>query len=284
MPRKVISDFYNRLSVEVRLLTIKFLKSSQPETIVYHQFSKTSKVREVTKKICEEMQLKEDDVRLWDFHNDRKLKILTDPLETMEEARIINNQKIFIEEKDQNGKFPKLSSNDSNREPTTPGLCGLQNLGNTCYMNSGIQCLSNIPSFSNYLLKKKYVSEINTVNPIGTHGELITEFADLLSEMWSGECSSIGPKDFKFKLEKFAPQFSGYNQQDSHELISSLLDGLHEDVNRIKEKKYSEGQDTENLSDLENAQLSWKTHVERNDSFIVDLVNKKKILHFFFSL
>ena len=39
---------------------------------------------------------------------------------------------------------------------------------------------------------------------------------------------------------RFAPQFSGYQQQDSQELLAFLLDGLHEDLNRVKKKPYVE--------------------------------------------
>ena len=37
-------------------------------------------------------------------------------------------------------------------------------------------------------------------------------------------------------IERFAPQFCGHNQQDSQELLTFLLDGLHEDLNRVREK------------------------------------------------
>ena len=39
---------------------------------------------------------------------------------------------------------------------------------------------------------------------------------------------------------RFAPRFSGYQQQDSQELLAFLLDGLHEDLNRVKQKPYIE--------------------------------------------
>lgn len=57
-------------------------------------------------------------------------------------------------------------------------------------------------------------------------------------------CSTI-----QVQVGKFAPQFSGYQQQDSQELLAFLLDGLHEDLNRIKKKPYVEIQDSNNRSD-----------------------------------
>ena len=39
------------------------------------------------------MGLLEENVRMWDYHGENKLKILTDPLNTMSDERIINNQK-----------------------------------------------------------------------------------------------------------------------------------------------------------------------------------------------
>ena len=41
------------------------------------------------------------------------------------------------------------------------GLTGLKNMGNTCYMSSTIQCLSNTPVLINYLIDKKYLHDIN---------------------------------------------------------------------------------------------------------------------------
>lgn len=48
------------------------------------------------------------------------------------------------------------------------------------------------------------------------------------------------PRGFKHQLASFAPQFAGYSQQDSQELLAFLLDGLHEDLNRIHHKPYIE--------------------------------------------
>lgn len=48
---------------------------------------------------------------------------------------------------------------------------------------------------------------------------------------------------------RFAPQFSGYQQQDCQELMAFLLDGLHEDLNRVKKKPYIEQSDADGRPD-----------------------------------
>lgn len=50
-------------------------------------------------------------------------------------------------------------------------------------------------------------------------------------------------------MGSFAPQFSGYNQHDAQELMAFLLDGLHEDLNRIRKKPYIEMKEEDGLSD-----------------------------------
>ncbi|ESR52440.1 hypothetical protein CICLE_v10024375mg [Citrus x clementina] len=150
------------------------------------------------------------------------------------------------------------------------GLAGLQNLGNTCFMNSALQCLVHTPDLAQYFLGD-YSDEINTENPLGMHGELALAFGDLLRKLWSSGRTAVAPRAFKGKLARFAPQFSGYNQHDSQELLAFLLDGLHEDLNRVKQKPYIEMKDSGGRPDEEVANECWKNHKARNDSLIVDV-------------
>ncbi|KAI3710591.1 hypothetical protein L2E82_40375 [Cichorium intybus] len=150
------------------------------------------------------------------------------------------------------------------------GLAGLQNLGNTCFMNSALQCLVHTPPLVDYFLQD-YSHEINKQNPLGMHGELAVAFGELLRKLWSSGRTAVPPRAFKGKLARFAPQFSGYNQHDSQELLAFLLDGMHEDLNRVKQKPYFETKDSEGRPDEEVANEFWSYHKARNDSIVVDV-------------
>ncbi|XP_061778663.1 ubiquitin carboxyl-terminal hydrolase 4 isoform X2 [Nerophis ophidion] len=170
------------------------------------------------------------------------------------------------------GGYNSYSSSYNYRESQSqPGLCGLSNLGNTCFMNSALQCLSNASPLTDYFLNDHYEAEINRGNPLGMRGEIAEAYADLVKQMWLSRNSSVAPRTFKTQVGRFAPQFSGYQQQDSQELLAFLLDGLHEDLNRVKKKPYLAQRDAEGRPDEIVAKEAWKNHRLRNDSVIVDI-------------
>ncbi|XP_076860909.1 ubiquitin carboxyl-terminal hydrolase 15 isoform X2 [Brachyhypopomus gauderio] len=170
--------------------------------------------------------------------------------------------------------YPPYNSyeySEQSRHSEKPGLCGLSNLGNTCFMNSATQCLSSIPPLTEYFLKDKFQAELNEDNPLGMKGEIAKAYAELIKQLWSGKFSYVTPRPFKTQVGRFAPQFSGYQQQDSHELLAFLLDGLHEDLNRIRKKPYIQLKDAAGRPDKVVAEEAWENHIKRNDSIIVDI-------------
>ncbi|OMJ94171.1 hypothetical protein SteCoe_2652 [Stentor coeruleus] len=174
-------------------------------------------------------------------------------------------------------KFHKINCKSYKATPEKQygrgGLVGLQNLGNTCFMNSALQCLSHTFELTEYFLNDRHRDELNYNNPLGTKGAaLALAYAKLVEEMWKGTSSVVSPWEFKKVLSKFAAQFSGYQQHDSHELLSFLLTGLHEDLNRVLNKKYKEMPDVTDKPDIEAANELWELFKERNDSIIVDLM------------
>lgn len=112
------------------------------------------------------------------------------------------------------------------------GLTGLKNLGNTCYMNSIMQCLSNTSPLVEYFYTDMYRRHINVGN--ATEGRVVKEVAALIRELWSGQCRYIASKDLRRIVGQYQQEFSGIDQQDSHEFLTILIDWLHSDLQTLQ--------------------------------------------------
>ncbi|MCQ2820418.1 MAG: hypothetical protein MJ252_24395 [archaeon] len=152
------------------------------------------------------------------------------------------------------------------------GLTGSHNLGNTCFMNSSIQCLSNSTELTAYFLSGEYKQDINKHNKLGLEGKLAESWSDLLNDFWIGDSAVSDARDFKSTMAKRKQQYAGYAQHDSHELITYFLDTMNEDLNKVTKKPYEEiSERKEGESDIEASKRWWDLHLRRNDSIITDL-------------
>ena len=154
--------------------------------------------------------------------------------------------------------------------PPAPGAVGMHNLGNSCYLNSIIQCLNHIAPLTQYYLEGNFLNEVNRQNPLGSGGHVSTAYATLLKEVWSGNYSALAPRLLKQTVASFAPQFRNSFQHDSQEFCQFLMDGLHEDCNRVKKKPYVEELEGFGMKDEHAAIETWRKHLLRHDSIIVD--------------
>ena len=152
------------------------------------------------------------------------------------------------------------------------GVCGGHNLGNTCFMNSSIACLSNCTELTTYFLTGKYKQNINSKNKWGLGGKLANAWYDLLQVYWNSSSRAGNPSNVKSAVAKIDKKFAGFGQQDSNEFMTEFLSILSEDLNKADKKIYKElSEKEEKESEIECADRFWKLHQERNDSIITDL-------------
>ena len=152
------------------------------------------------------------------------------------------------------------------------GLVGLTNLGNTCYMNSAIQCLSNCELLTKYFLSTYYKKEINCSSKYSSGGKIAHSYSEILDKLWKNNKSYINPIDFYRTFTSIVKVFSDSSQHDSHEMLVYLLEKLHEDLNRNVEKKYTElSEKQENETDIEASNRWWEIYLKRDNSIIMDL-------------
>ncbi|XP_061462159.1 ubiquitin carboxyl-terminal hydrolase 21 isoform X2 [Rhineura floridana] len=167
------------------------------------------------------------------------------------------------------------------------GHLGLRNLGNTCFMNAVLQCLSSTKPLRDYCLRREFRQE--QPSALRTQQELTEAFADVIATLWHPDATeAANPSRFKAVFQKYVPFFTGYrlllssfsSQQDAQEFLKFLMDRLHVEINRkgrktpsilSDAKRTAVLEDADTLSDDEHANQMWKRYLEREDSKIVDL-------------
>ena len=152
------------------------------------------------------------------------------------------------------------------------GVCGGRNLGNTCFMNSSIACLSNCTELTTYFLTKKFLKDINETNKEGLGGRLAKAWYNLLEQYWNSAIRAGNPSEVKSCVAKKVRKFAGFSQQDSNEFMTEFLSLLSEDLNKTDKKEYKQLKEKgENETDLECAKRFWNLHIKLNDSIVTDL-------------
>uniref|UniRef100_H9G8P9 ubiquitinyl hydrolase 1 n=1 Tax=Anolis carolinensis TaxID=28377 RepID=H9G8P9_ANOCA len=134
------------------------------------------------------------------------------------------------------------------------GHIGLRNLGNTCFMNAVLQCLSSTKPLRDYCLRREFRQE--QPGALRTQQELTEAFADVIATLWHPDSTeAANPSRFKAIFQKYVPSFTGYSQQDAQEFLKFLMDRLHVEINRKGRKTPSILSDAKRASVLEDADI-----------------------------
>ncbi|CAF1020545.1 unnamed protein product [Rotaria sordida] len=144
----------------------------------------------------------------------------------------------------------------------TRGISGLYNLGNTCYMNSALQALSNCVPLTSYFLDcipfigtNSYRRINGDLSHIKPNGRLVTSYLKFIESMWikplrGRESHVINPSSIAAEIRSINPSFRSYTQQDAQEFLRCFMDELHSEMRSVQfdsdDKHRSESSSTEN--------------------------------------
>ncbi|XP_064580448.1 ubiquitin carboxyl-terminal hydrolase 16 isoform X3 [Zonotrichia leucophrys gambelii] len=163
-----------------------------------------------------------------------------------QENKEVENKKVEKDSKNKQGK--EVSLKEENSPSTANGevtVKGLSNLGNTCFFNAVMQNLSQTPVLRELLKEAKIPgTTIKIESPelcmepqlikLDQPGPLTLAMHQFVTEMQETKKGVVTPKELFAQVCKKAIRFKGYQQQDSHELLRYLLDGMRaEEIQQI---------------------------------------------------
>ncbi|KAG2782436.1 hypothetical protein PC129_g3636 [Phytophthora cactorum] len=182
---------------------------------------------------------------------------------------------------------------------------GLINMGNTCFMNSALQCFVHSPVFREYFLSNRYEAEVNKKNHLGSRGAVAAAYAQLQSSLWrERDQGYLLPGRFRDDFTRVRRHFEETRQYDAHEFMVALLDCLHEDLNQgcrmiaasaddaiqdrssrclsfgsfngaelesVDGDQQADDEATESSSDEARGNAAWRAYTSVNSSVVVDL-------------
>ncbi|CAF0984223.1 unnamed protein product [Adineta steineri] len=180
-------------------------------------------------------------------------------------------------------KYPSASAFASSihqKDNTTPsvsissssiGFTGIHNPANSCFMNAAVQCLSNTRELRDYFIQSNHLSELNRTNPLGMKGTMAEEFGSLIKNLWNGKYNWTNGNRLRSLASQRHQEFVGNGQHDAQELLTIILDAIHEDLNRVVVKPQVPPVEDQGRSDHIVADEYWRGYLSRNDSIIVQL-------------
>lgn len=161
---------------------------------------------------------------------------------------------------------------------------GFNNIGNTCYLNSGLQLILNNKELCNNIIKYSYF--INDKNIHDENNIFMLQLTEFIKTYYNNSLiNRITPDFIKNFISIKNNQFSGFRQNDSFEFIIYLLDYILENINSDKYKQYINENNLDKINDLYQINsttrikckllscLNISLHNEKNNFLLLDILN-----------
>jgi len=159
------------------------------------------------------------------------------------------------------------------KEYVNKGLTGLVNLGNKCFLNSILQCLSNTLKLTDYFLSCKYKEDDpDNSNKYKKEYYIVISYINLMINIWE-QNQTLKPKSFVENISKFVNKYFTLRQQDSHECLMYILDLLHKGLSYEIEVDIKGEIQNKTDSLMKQSLEQWKNFHEKNYSFIIEIFN-----------
>jgi ubiquitin C-terminal hydrolase len=157
------------------------------------------------------------------------------------------------------------------------GKVGLNNRGNTCFLNTTLQCLSNVIPLTNYILRNEFLAPLKSEkkkteirNKLGKEFEITKAYVQLMKVLWNSE-EAIDPRTFHTAFQQFDDRFAGFQQQDAEEALIIIMDSIHEVLSYSVQVNITGEQETDMDTWMIEAFREWKRINENKYSIITDI-------------
>ncbi|KAL7669925.1 hypothetical protein ACOME3_004871 [Neoechinorhynchus agilis] len=266
---------YSRSSIST-MNRISVLSDKKHALVMVKVLSHHQTVGDLINRLNNRLNCSESRYRLWEMRGDRPLYIISDHQENkIHQLNMSTVSSVLLEAQNPDGSWPR-DSVDLMDDAEDSKMAGLANLGNTCYMNSVLQCLIHTEQLTNHLKKiserlqiEKKMSNLDI--------QVIPEYCRLVEKMTSGISIDVFPTFLKDLLAERNAFLADHEQHDALEFLSVILDTFDSELKKIQARD-----NTEMLIDLPPAENGMVHNLRtQNGPLMPDKIepNRQTIVH-----